>query len=146
MPEMEINMLKTPCIHPEILKNLAACGHGDKVLIADGNYPLDSNTGSDTCRIYLNLTQGMPLVTDVLKVFNGMLAIEKAEVMVPDTAEEPSIFSEFREILGKETELGKLTRSEFYEECRKDNIKLAVATGEQRIYANILLTVGATGK
>lgn len=33
-------MLKTTCIHPEIMDVLSRCGHGSKILIADGNYPL----------------------------------------------------------------------------------------------------------
>ena len=38
-------MLKGNLIHPDIMAALALCGHGDKVLIADGNYPLDSKSG-----------------------------------------------------------------------------------------------------
>ena len=33
-------MLKNACINPEIMKAISLCGHGDKILIADGNYPL----------------------------------------------------------------------------------------------------------
>jgi L-fucose mutarotase len=139
-------MLKTACTHSEILKTLAECGHGDRILIADGNYPLDSNTGSDTHLIYLNLTHGIPLVTDVLKVLEKLTAIEKAEVMSPDTSEEPAIFAEFGKILEAGIEIKKLGRFEFYDECKKSNIKLAIATGEQRTYANILLTVGVVQK
>lgn len=139
-------MLKTACIHPQIMKILASCGHGDRILISDGNYPVDSNTGCETCLVYLNLTQGIPLVTDVLKVLNEVIAIEKAEVMTPDIGDEPSIFSDFRKILGDSLGLDKLGRFEFYDECKKENIKLAIATGEQRIYANILLTVGVVQK
>ena len=38
-------MLTGKLIHPDIVAALALCGHGDKVLIADGNYPLDSKSG-----------------------------------------------------------------------------------------------------
>ncbi len=133
-------MLKTACIHPEIIKVLASCGHGDKVLITDGNYPVDSNVNEKTKVTYLNLTHGIPLVTEVLEVFIKTINIEKVEVMMPDSGEEPAIFGDFRAITG--LELSSLRRFEFYNECKKNNIKLAVATGEQRTYANILLTVG----
>lgn len=134
-------MLKTVCTHPELIKALAACGHGDKILIADGNYPLDSNTGKSCEKIYLNLTHGIPLVTDVLRVLEQTVPIEKAETMIPESGEEPGIFSEFRKLL-PEIGLHSLGRFEFYDACREENVKLAIATGEQRIYANILLTVG----
>ena len=58
-------MLKGKLIHPDIMAALALCGHGDKVLIADGNYPLDSKTGQAET-VYLGLTPGLPTVTDVL--------------------------------------------------------------------------------
>lgn len=135
-------MLKTACTHPEILKVLASCGHGDKILIADGNYPVDSNTNTSTNKVYLNLTHGIPTVTQVLDVISSVAPIEKAEVMMPDTGKEPEIFSEFRNILGDKLKLDYLDRYEFYDQCKKENIKLAIATGEQRVFANILLTIG----
>ena len=50
-------MLKGNLIHPELMAALSQCGHGDKVLIADGNYPLASRSG-DARKIYLGLTPG----------------------------------------------------------------------------------------
>lgn len=55
-------MLKGKLIHPDIMAALALCGHGDKVLIADGNYPLDSKSG-EAETVYLGLTPGLPTVT-----------------------------------------------------------------------------------
>lgn len=134
-------MLKTVCINPELIKQLALCGHGDKVLICDGNYPVETCTNGETYKLYLNLTQGIPKTTDVLKVLNGTVRIEKAEVMMPEE-NEPEIFYEFRSILEKDLNLNYLKRFEFYDEAKKPNVKLAIGTGEQRVFANILLTVG----
>lgn len=136
-------MLKTVCLHPAILHALSKCGHGDKVLIADGNYPIDSNTGPNTEKVYLNLTHGIPLVTDVLKVLNQMIEIEKLEVMVPVDGSKPAIFPEFEEAVESVDHLDGIGRFEFYEACQQENIKLAIATGEQRLFANVLITVGA---
>ena len=52
-------MLTTKCIHPGIMKALSLCGHGSKVLIADGNYPLEEKSGNAE-KIYLGLTPGLP--------------------------------------------------------------------------------------
>ncbi len=135
-------MLKTACINPDLIGLLAKCGHGDKVLIADGNYPLDSNTGDNTAKLYLGLTQGIPLVTQVLEVLEKTVSIENAEVMVPETGDDPEIFNEFKEILPEEVKINKLGRHKFYEACKKDNVKIAISTGEQRVFANILITIG----
>ena len=59
-------MLTGKLIHPEIMRVLSLCGHGDKILIADGNYPLASKTGESE-KVYLGLTPGLPTVTDVLE-------------------------------------------------------------------------------
>lgn len=132
-------MLKTTCIHPEIMKVLSLCGHGDKILIADGNYPLNSKSG-DAAKVYLGLTSGKPEVTEVLKVLKGVINVEKAEVMVPD-GELPPIFEEFAQILDG-MKLEKLGRYEFYDACCQPAVRLAISTGEKRLFANILLTIG----
>jgi len=131
-------MLKTTCIHPEIMKVLSLCGHGDKILIADGNYPLNSKSG-DAAKVYLGLTSGKPEVTEVLKVLKGVINVEKAEVMVPD-GELPPIFEEFAQILDG-MKLEKLGRYEFYDACCQPAVRLAISTGEKRIFANILITI-----
>jgi L-fucose mutarotase len=128
-------MLKTTCIHPEIMKVLSLCGHGDKILIADGNYPLNSKSG-DAAKVYLGLTSGRPEVTEVLK---GVINVEKAEVMVPD-GELPPIFEEFTQILDG-MKLEKLGRYEFYDAYCQPAVRLAISTGEKRTFANILITV-----
>jgi L-fucose mutarotase len=59
--------------------------------------------------------------------------------------EDPQIWGEFRQALqkaGQNVELTKLERFAFYEAVKSPAICLVVATGEQRIYANLLLTIG----
>lgn len=131
-------MLKTTCIHPEIMDVLSRCGHGSKILIADGNYPLAEKTGK-AVKVYLGLCRGCPTVTEVLETLCGVIPFERAEVMIKDSGEEPEIFIEFRRCL-KGLSLEGHGRQEFYDAC--DDIALAINTGEQRTYANILLTIG----
>ncbi|MDU7336855.1 MAG: RbsD/FucU family protein [Clostridium sp.] len=132
-------MLKSGCIHPEIMSALSLCGHGDKILIADGNYPLNAKSG-DAKKVYLGLTDGIPTVTDVLKTLLTCINIEKAEVMLPGSGE-PEIFGEFRTILNG-MELEGIDRFGFYEACKEPVVRLAISTGEKRTFANILITVG----
>jgi len=62
-------------------------------------------------------------------------------VMVPESGPEPGIFAEFRDLLPS-VPLQPLGRFEFYDTARGPDLALAIATGEQRIYANLLLTIG----
>ncbi|MCI8274200.1 MAG: RbsD or FucU transport [Lachnospiraceae bacterium] len=132
-------MLTTKCIHPGIMKALSLCGHGSKVLIADGNYPLAEKSGNAE-KVYLGLTPGLPTVTDVLKAIHSVVEVEKAEVMTPGDGTTPEIFAEFKEELG--LELSGVGRFEYYDICCRPDVVLAISTGEKRVFANILLTIG----
>lgn len=123
----------------EIMAALTNCGHGDKVLIADGNYPLFTKSGNAK-KVFLGLTEGIPTVTQVLEVLSQCINIEKAELMHCDE-ETPEIFKEFTQILGN-VPMEEIERHSYYEACQQENVVLAIATGEKRVFANILLTVG----
>jgi L-fucose mutarotase len=134
-------MLKTRLLHPEILAALGEAGHGAQVLIADGNYPLATRSNPDAYRVFLNLEPGKLTVTDILSVIAEAIPVEAAYVMGPDDGSEPSIYEDFRALL-PDNELERLGRFEFYDMARGPDTALAIATGEQRLYANILLTIG----
>lgn len=134
-------MLQGTLIHPEILDVLGRAGHGSQVLIADGNYPFSTGASAKAARVFLNLSPGLLTATDVLRVIAGAIPIEAAAVMMPSGAE-PPIFAEFRALLPQGTELQPLERFAFYGAARGEDVALVLATGEQRVYANILLTIG----
>ncbi len=103
-------MLKGKLIHPELIHQLALCGHGSKILIADGNYPLEEK--SSGVKIFLGLGPGVPSVIEVLAAIHSVCEIEKAQVMVPEDDREPEIFGEFRREL-PDLELEELVRYDF---------------------------------
>ncbi len=136
-------MLRYPLTHPEIIGALAAAGHGSQVLLMDANYPHSTASNHRAVRVHLNLRPGMPLVTDVLATLLTAVPIESAAVMAPHGGGDAPIFAEFAELLGPGVPIARLARHAFYEAGRGPNVALAVATGEQRWWANLLLTLGA---
>jgi L-fucose mutarotase len=134
-------MLTGKLLHPEILEALAGSGHGGKVLIADGNYPFSTRANPGAKRAYLNFAPGKLNAVEILEVLVNVIPIESANVMMPESGEEPSIFAEFRRLLPG-LELQTSNRWAFYDLARDPDTCLVIATGEQRIYANILLTIG----
>lgn len=134
-------MLKSTLIHPQILEALASAGHGSRVLIADGNYPFSTASSPTTKLVFLNLAPGLVSVPDVLRILTTAIPIEAAVVMESNLDSEPPIFGEFRQLL-PDLEVQKLERFSFYETVRSPETALIIATGEQRIYANMLLTIG----
>ena len=135
-------MLKTRLLHPEILRALGEAGHGSQVLIADGNYAMSTGSNTAARRVYLNLAPGLVTVTDVLDLLVEVIPIEAAQVMLPEAGgPEPAIFAEFRTRLAG-IPLQPLVRPDFYTASRRPDLALAIATGEERLYANLLLTIG----
>jgi L-fucose mutarotase len=135
-------MLNTKLIHPEILAALGAAGHGSRVLIADGNYPFSTGSHPGARRVFLNLRPGMVSVPDVLEAIVAVMPVESALVMVPSDGPEPDIFADFRRLLPPGVPLEKKWRLNFYDEAKSTDTSLVIATGEQRVYANILLVIG----
>jgi len=144
-------MLKGSVIHPQILSVLGGAGHGSKVLIADGNYPFSTRRGPNAELVFLNLSPGRLNVTDVLETLIAAIPIEEAVVMAPNRTgpyamkNDPPIFAEFAKLLKKAApnlNLKKVERFAFYDIASTPETCLTIATGEQRIYANLLLTIG----
>lgn len=140
-------MLKTRLVHPEILHALGKAGHGSKVLIADGDYPVSTTGGKNSEIVHLNLSPGVVNCTQVLEALLQVLLIEDVAVMdVPEEQPEPPVWAEYRKIIKKndyDLSLIVVERFSFYEEVAKDNMALIIQTGELKEYANILLTVGS---
>ena len=91
--------------------------------------------------MYLNLAPGLVSVTDVLGALVDAIPIEAARVMTPDDGDDPPIFADFRALLGG-IELGASDGSRSTTRPVAPDVALAIATGEQRLYANLLLTIG----
>ena len=134
-------MLIQRLLHPDILEALAAAGHGSRVLITDGNYPASTRLGENASLVYMNLSPGLLRVTDILSVLTSAIPIEDAAVMEPEDGPEPPIFREFSHMLPG-IDLSRFGRFEFYEEASGPDTCLQVVTGDQRLYANLLLTIG----
>lgn len=140
-------MLRGQLIHPPILGALGAAGHGSRVLIADGNYPASTTLGPNAQLVHLNLAPGLVDATGVLGTLLTAVPVESASVMdVPATAgrSTPGIWADYAHMLrgaGVEA-LQKLSRHEFYSAVRGEDVALVIATGETRLYGNLLLTIG----
>lgn len=134
-------MIRGPLTHPDLLSALAQAGHGTRVLIADGNYPFTTGANPSAQRVFLNLRRGLVTATDVLDAIIATVPLEAAEVMVPEHGPEPEVFAAFRSSL-PHLRLREHARSGFYAEARRPDVGIVVATGEERLFSNILVTIG----
>lgn len=142
-------MLKgiSPLISPALLKVLCEMGHGDELVIADGNFPCES-VGKNAIVIRAD-GHGVPELLDaILKLIPLDAYVEKPvalmDVVPGDTCPTPEIWDVYRQILQKHEpdrcRIDMTERFAFYERAKK--AYLIIATGETAIYANILLKKG----
>jgi L-fucose mutarotase len=121
---------------------LPACGHGGKVLIADANYSHSTNVSPRAALIHLNLRPGLVTVDQVLEPVLAAVPVEAVHVMRPDEGDDPDVFGRYRKLLGPGLPLQPLGRLDFYAACREPDLAVCIATGDDRLYANVLLTLG----
>lgn len=142
-------MLKgiSPIISPELLKVLDEMGHGDRIVLGDGNFPAES-MGKDAIVIRADGHGMCELLDAILQLFPLDPYVEKPvslmEVVPGDPVETP-IWDEYKAIVAKYDDRGaqaftNIERFQFYEEAKKTYA--IVSTGETALYANIMLQKG----
>ncbi|PNR99201.1 fucose isomerase [Petrotoga mexicana DSM 14811] len=128
-------------ISPELMKVLLEMGHGDEILLADGNYPSHS-TGVKVVRLD---GHGIPeILTAILKYLPLDTFVEENVLLMDNNlSSKPEIWKSYEEILYDSNEdfrIKVLERFKFYERAR--NVYAIVATSESALYANIILKKG----
>ena len=144
-------MLKHQLIHPKINEVLGRAGHHGKVLIADGNYPSSTTLGPNAELVSLNLTPGLLTCSQILEAVASAIPIEAADVMNYETtgpyalSEDPAAWAEYRDIFQEakvDIKLGSIEKWDFYKAAGGDDHVLTIQSADQRIFANLLLTIG----
>lgn len=131
-------------ISPDLMDVLMRMGHGDEIVLADGNFPADSHAQ----RIVRADGMGVPEVLEAILDFFPLdtFVDAPAVVMKPvdDDAPSPEIWTRFQVLLdaaeGKEVPIEQIDRFAFYE--RTKQAYAVVATSETALYANLILKKG----
>lgn len=129
---------------PELLKILMEMGHGDELVVADGNFP----GASHAQRLVRCDGHGVPALLDaILQLFPLDTYVKQPAALmaiVPGDKYKPEIWPIYKKIMQKhEPHFGDfemMERFAFYDRARK--AYAIVATGETARYANIILKKG----
>ena len=129
-------------VSPELIRILCEMGHGDEIVIADGNFPsenfgqrvirADGIKGTEMLDAVLSL---IPLDTysDPNMILMQLMQCDEGKI-------DPSIWKEYAAIAekhDKNVRIGNIDRFAFYE--RAKTAYAVIATGEEAVYANIIL-------
>ena len=142
-------MLKgiSPMLSPELLKVLCEMGHGDSIVIADGNFPAQS-MGKNGIVIRMD-GHGVPEILEaILQVFPLDQYVDQPVSLmerVPGDNADVSIWKTYDKLIEAAEPRGagviqKLERFAFYEESKK--AYAIIATSERSQYANVILQKG----
>lgn len=130
-------------ISPELLKILSEMGHGDEIVIGDGNFPAASNAK----RLVRCDGHGVPELLDaILQLFPLDTYVESPAMLMQVTPGDdvvPVIWDEYKSITAKHQDnvkFSEIERFAFYERARE--AYAIIATGESALYANIILKKG----
>lgn len=138
-------MLKgiSPIIPPELLKIMMEMGHGDEIVIADGNFP-SARLGKRLVRCD---GHGAPeILSAVLKLMPLDTYVESPVVLmqvVPGDNCETPIWEKYKKIIDQSQSnvvVSNIERFAFYDRAKE--AYAVVATGESALYANIILKKG----
>lgn len=132
-----------PLLGPDLLHAIATMGHGDEIVIADGNFPASTMgppviraDGVGAVEILEAILAHMPLDQFVDQAAWRMQVVGEPEAI-------PAICAEFQETISRLAgtfELASLERFAFYDRAR--TAAYVVATTELRIYGNVILKKG----
>jgi L-fucose mutarotase len=131
-------------LSPDLLKIIAEMGHGDEIVIADGNFPASSIAQR---LVRLDGHPIPPILEAVLQLFPLDTYVEKPVslmAVMPGDKIQPVIWEEYRKVIrgSKEpfSDFEYVERFAFYERARK--AYAVIATGESALYANVILKKG----
>ena len=131
-------------LSPDLLKILMEMGHGDEIVLADGNFPAASHAQ----RLIRCDGHAIPDLLDaILKFFPLDTYADHAVALmevVPGDPVVPVIWDEYRDLIHKHDpqagELKQVERFAFYERAKQ--AYAVIATGERALYANLILKKG----
>jgi L-fucose mutarotase len=138
-------MLNYDLLHPPLITALGNAGHGGRVVLADANFPLTTGSNPAAQVIHLNLRPGMVTILDVLQPLLQAVDVEAATFMASPDGSPVAAHADYQQLLGHDVPTAVVDRWKFYDEARAQDVAAVVATGDQRLCANLVLTVGVRG-
>ena len=116
-----------PILSPELLFILRSMGHGDKLILADANFPADTMNKKVVRLDGVNIPDAAKAILSVLPLDSFLVSQGKPAVCRMEVDEKPQELLEshrefikvVKEVSGSNWKVGSIERQAFYEEAKK---------------------------
>ncbi len=132
-----------PLLHADLLHALRAMGHGDDIAIVDANFPAAAMARRLLRLDGVNAPDALTSLLSVLPLDDFIEAPVTVMQVVDRPGEIPEVVGRFRDVVdqaGCQAPFRAVDRFAFYDRVR--SAFAVVATGERRLYGNVILTKG----
>ena len=137
-----------PILSPELLFILRSMGHGDKLILADANFPADTMNKKVVRLDGVNIPEAAKAILSVLPLDSFLVSQGKSAICRMEVDEKPQELLEshkefikvVKEVSGSNWKVGSIERQAFYEEAKKSFA--IVTTTDARPFSCFIMTKG----
>ena len=137
-----------PILSPELLFHLRSMGHGEKLILADANFPSNSTNGKVIRLDGVNIQNAAKAILSVFPLDSFIASQGGSPALRMEVDDKPDELTdthkEFIEVVkkvsGENWKVGSISRQDFYEEAKK--AFCIVATTDARPFGCFVLTKG----
>jgi L-fucose mutarotase len=132
-----------PLLGPDLLMYLRAMGHGDEIVVVDANFPAAAIARHLVRLDGVPATRAIQAILSVLPLDESVPVAAFRMAVSDDPEMVPPVCREFEALLaasGYERGVAAIERMAFYARAREAQV--IVATGETRLWGNLILKKG----
>ena len=137
-----------PILSPELLFTLRTMGHGDKLVLADANFPANSMSKNVIRLDGVNIDDAARAILSVFPLDSFIVSQRGAAAVRMEVDNKPNELTDthkefikaIKEVSGNNWEVGSIERQSFYEEAKKSYA--IVTTTDARPFGCFIITKG----
>ena len=137
-----------PVLSPELLFHLRSMGHGEKLILADANFPANSMNGKVIRLDGVNISKAAEAILSIFPLDSFIVSQGGSPVLRMEVDDKPEELTEthrefidiVKKVSGENWKVGSINRHNFYEEAKK--AYCIVTTTDARPFGCFILTKG----
>ena len=137
-----------PILSPELLFHLRSMGHGEKIILADANFPANTSNGKVIRLDGVGIKEAASAILSIFPLDSFIVSQGGSPALRMEVDDKPEELTEthkefieaVKKVSGKNWKVGSITRQDFYKEAK--NAYCIVTTTDTRPFGCFILTKG----